>query len=201
VGLRRPDAWSALRPRAVDATLAGLRRAFPVVVADVTGDLEGETHGGSLDVEERNHLSRAAVGRADAVVVVGAPGLKGVHSLAWLVREVLAAGASPARVLPVVNRAARHPGARAGISRALALLLAEAPEELASPVFVPERKVEEALRDGTPLPAAVVAPVAGAVRAVLERNADAPPPSEEPTPITPGSLGSWSEADADTPEG
>jgi hypothetical protein len=50
VGLRQPHAWSALRPRSVDAALEGLRRAFQVVVADVTGDFESEAEGGSADV-------------------------------------------------------------------------------------------------------------------------------------------------------
>ena len=60
LGLRRPEAWSALRPRAIDASIDGLRRSFQVVVADVTGDLEGEADGGSVEVEERNHLARSA---------------------------------------------------------------------------------------------------------------------------------------------
>ena len=60
LGLRRPEAWSALRPRAIDASIVGLRRSFQVVVADVTGDVEGEAEGGSVDVEERNHLARSS---------------------------------------------------------------------------------------------------------------------------------------------
>ena len=59
LGLRQPEAWGALRPRAIDAGVEGLRQAFQVVVADVTGDFEGEAEGGSADVEERNYLARA----------------------------------------------------------------------------------------------------------------------------------------------
>ena len=82
LGLRRPEAWSSLRPRAIDASIDGLRRSFHVVVADVTGDVEGEAEGGSADVEERNHLARSAALHSSVVVAVGAPGMKGVHSLA-----------------------------------------------------------------------------------------------------------------------
>ena len=67
------------------------------VVADVTGDVEGEAEGGSADVEERNHLARSAVLNSSVVVAVGAPGMKGVHSLA-------VAGA-------IVGRRRRGPGA------------------------------------------------------------------------------------------
>ncbi|MBO0692274.1 MAG: hypothetical protein J2P58_05205, partial [Acidimicrobiaceae bacterium] len=71
IGLRRPAAWAVLRPRAVEATVDGLRQAWQVIVADVTGDVEGEEETGSADVEERNALARTATVRADVVVAVG----------------------------------------------------------------------------------------------------------------------------------
>ncbi|HET6916695.1 MAG TPA: hypothetical protein VFH56_11455, partial [Acidimicrobiales bacterium] len=126
LGLRRPEAWSALRARAVDAAISGLRRSFRVVVADVEGDFEGESEGGSSEIEERNHLARAAAVRSAVVVAVGAPGMKGVYSLARLVRSLTACGVQPERILPVVNRAPRSPRARAELSRTFASL-AEAP--------------------------------------------------------------------------
>jgi hypothetical protein len=191
LGLRRPSAWAALRPRAIDAALEGLRAAFQITVADVTGDLEGEADSGSIEVEERNHLARTTAINADAVFLVGTPGMKGVHSLARLARHVMEAGVAPSRVLLVLTRAPRNPRARAEISRALADLLADA-AALPSPVPLPERKVDEALRNGAPLPGAVVDPLTGALRVLLERHADAPPnPGVQPTPIAPGSLGRW----------
>ena len=83
-----------------------------MTVADVTGDVEGEDDGGSVDVEERNHLARAATtSSADVVVVVGAPGLKGVHALG----DCSASSSPPvwtaSRVIPVINQAPRHPRA------------------------------------------------------------------------------------------
>jgi hypothetical protein len=206
LGLRQPEAWSALRPRAIDASIEGLRRAFQVVVADVTGDLEGEAEGGSADVEERNHLARGAALHSSVVVAVGGPGMKGVYSLAYLVRSLIAIGASPGRIVPVINRSPRHPRARAESARALANLLTTSQARaarlgrrdrdtaLAGPVHVPDRKLEDILRDGAPLPGVVVDPVVHAVRLVSERQLDSSPAQPGPTLITPGSLGNWSEA-------
>jgi hypothetical protein len=189
LGLRRPAAWSALRPRATDAALDALRRTFQIVVADVTGDVEGEADSGSLDVEERNHLARSSVLQADVIVVVGAPGLKGVHSVVGTLGRLAEAGADPARVLPLVNRAPRNPRARAEIAAAIAR--GGPRTAMASPVWLPERKLDDLLRDGVALPAAVVRPLTGAVLALLERRADAAPALIGPERIIPGSLGTW----------
>ena len=199
LGLRRPEAWSALRPRAIDASIDGLRRSFQVVVADVTGDFEGEADGGSIEVEERNHLARSAARRSGVVVAVGAPGMKGVYSLAAVVRSLIGIGVSPGRIVAVFNRSPRHPRARAELARALADLLAaggNAGQEiaLAGPIHVPERKIEDLLRDGAPLPGAVVDPVVQAVRIVSERQFASSPAPPGPTLVTPGSLGGWSES-------
>jgi MinD-like ATPase involved in chromosome partitioning or flagellar assembly len=187
LGLRRPSAWSALRPRATDAAIDGLRRSFQLVVADVTADLEGEADGGSIDVEERNHLARATVADADVVVAVGAPGMKGVHSLAGLVRTLAANGAGP-RILPVVNRAPRHPGTRSEIATALARLVST-PLAAATPLWIPDRRVDDALRHGAPIPGPVTAPLTAAVAAVLDRTAGRPPAAPAPLRVTPGTLG------------
>lgn len=188
LGLRRPSAWTALRPHSFDAALEGLRGAFQLVVADLTGDLEGEADCGSIDIEERNHMARQTVQTADAVVAVGAPGLKGIHSLTHLLRSAVAVGVSPSRLIPVINRSAKNPRSRAEASAALAKLI-DRPMAVANPVTVPERRLEPAIRDGSTLPSAVVGPVGAALRAVLDRLADAPPAHAAPTPIQPGLLG------------
>jgi hypothetical protein len=192
LGLRRPEAWSALRPRAVELAIDGVRSAFGIVVADVAGDFEGETDGGSMDVEERNHLARAAALHSSVIVAVGLPGLKGVHSLARLVRELTRAGVAQERVLTVINRSPRNPRARAESARALGMILSAGgvATALASPVAVPERKLEDHMRSGAPLPDAVVEPVTLAALAVAGRLADAAPPVEQPSRIEPGTLGS-----------
>jgi MinD-like ATPase involved in chromosome partitioning or flagellar assembly len=198
LGLRRPEGWAVLRPRAVDAAIEGLRSSFQMMVADVTGDVEGESEGGSIDVEERNHLARSAVRSSSVVVAVGAPGLKGVHSLVRLVRALISVGVTPDRIVPVVNRSPRSPAARAAVSRAFSSLMERWEPgialSVAGPVPLAERKVEDSLRDGTPLPSAVVNPVVRAVLAVADRQADQPPAQAGLQAIVPGSLGSWSEA-------
>jgi MinD-like ATPase involved in chromosome partitioning or flagellar assembly len=191
LGLRQPEAWSALRPRAIDASLEGLRRSFQAVVADVTGDFEGENEGGSTDVEERNHLARATVLRSTVVIAVGAPGVKGVHSLAGVIRSLVQTGVQEGRIVAVVNRSPRNPRAKAEAARALAGLLQGAGMALSSPAHVPERKVEDMIRDGSPLPAPIVEPVVGAVLAVAERQADGAPALVSPVRVAPGSLGTW----------
>ena len=198
LGLRQPEAWGALRPRSVDAAITGLRRAFQAVVADLTGDFEGEAEGGSVDVQERNHMARSAARQATVVVAVGAPGVKGVHSLAGLVRQMAAAGVAAERIVPVLNRSPRHPRTRAESARALTFLLQAGglSTALAAPVHLPERKLEDAIRDGHPLPAALVDPVTRAVSVVADRLADVAPPETGPERIVAGTLTTW----ADDPE-
>lgn len=200
LGLRQPEAWAALRPRAVEAGLISLRRSFQLVVADITGDLEGEEEGGSVDVEERNHVARAAARSATLTLAVGLPGLKGVHSSARLIRDLVRSGVPPERIVAVFNRSPRHPAARAESARALASLLDAVGIHLAlaAPVQIPERKLEEILRDVAPLPAAVVDPVTRAVQMLADRLADRAPPSQAAARIAPGSLGSWADSDPQT---
>ena len=206
VGLRQPHGWSALRPRSVDAAVEGLRRAFQVVVADVTGDFESEADGGSADVEERNHLARASVLRSSVVLAVGSPGLKGVYSLSGLIRRLAVSGVMPERILPVVNRSPRNPRARAETARALMTLLDSTASTVpltsssiagrlavASPLALPERKLEDVIRNGAPLPPALVDPVTRAVEAVSERLADTAPASAGPQRVAPGTLGLWND--------
>lgn len=208
LGLRQQHSWSALRTRSIDAAIEGLRRAFQVVVADVTGDFEGEAESGSADIEERNHLARAAARRSTAVLVVGSPGLKGVYSLSMLIRSLVSCGVAPDRILPVINRAPRNPRSRAETARALAALLDSGSSAMtttsesirtrliaASPLAVPERKMEDVIREGAPLPSAVVDALTGGVAALSERLADLAPASPGPDRITPGSLALWSDAD------
>jgi hypothetical protein len=200
LGLRRHRDWTALRRWAFAAALDGLRRTYRLVVADVDADVEGEDECGSVDVEERNVMARTALPAADLVLVVGVPGIGGLHAQLRVVRDLLGAGVEASRLLPVVNRAPRSPRGRAEAGGALARLLATAgpPPALAgTPVFVPERRgVDEAVRDGMAPPSPLVAPVAGAVRALLDRIPPQPPgavPAQPaPVPVAPGSLGSWS---------
>lgn len=202
LGLRRHRDWAALRPRSVEAAIDGLRRAYRVVVADVEPDVEGEDQCGSTDVEDRNVLARTALLHAGAVVVVGAPGTKGVHSLVRVLDGVLGLGIAPERIVPVVNRAPRSPRARAELTRAVADLAGALPGggRLPSPLHLPERrKLDDLVRDGERLPSSFCAPLGQAVDAVLARGsteevAGADP--REPVPVAPGSLGRWAADEA-----
>jgi hypothetical protein len=201
LGLRRHRDWASLRPRSLEASLSSLRRAYRVVVADVEGDLEGEDQCGSVDVEDRNLLARTAVATAAVVVVVGHGGPKGVHATVRLLGDVLEHGVEPARVVIAVNRAPRNPRQRAELTRAIADLSRSLPggPQLASPVFVPERRrIDDLVRDGHRLPASCCASITAAVAAALV--GDPGPPTlaadeAEPVAIAPGSLGTWSDVE------
>ena len=96
--------------------------------------------------------------------------------------------------MPVVNFAPRHPRARAELAAALADLtrssLGALP--LASPLFLPRRHVEEALRDGVRVPDPIPSLLAGAFDAILARAGARPlleAVFDKPEAVIPGSLG------------
>jgi hypothetical protein len=137
-----------------ETALAGLRSAFDLVIADVTGDLEGEDDTGSLDVEERNHMARHTLSLADVVVAVGNPGPTGRRSLDYLVEGLSQLGVDPDRLVTVINRTSvtDRPGAIAlphlrpnesaadwagPSSRIVAGLLDRLPVGVAEPALVP----------------------------------------------------------------
>jgi hypothetical protein len=191
LGLRQARAWSSMRTRAFEAAFASLRRAYRVVVADSDADFEGEDEGGSYEVEERHVMARTAAAQADVVFAVGRTGMKGLHSLVRVVNDLRAFGVAPERLVPVVNRAPKYPRLRAEITAALAALTAPAPgappTSMPSPVFLPERRVDEAFRLGSRLPDALAQPLAGAFAAVVRRMPAVT--AGEPQQVRPGSLG------------
>ena len=196
LGLRRHRDWTTIRPRALAAALDGLRRSFRIVVADVDPDVEGEQATGSLDVEERNAIARATLTAADLVVVVGLPGLKGLHSHLRTTRAMLAHGVPDERVLPVINRSPKGPRARAELTTAFGTLLGADGVGMASPLHVTERRhLDEVHRDGVRFPESWLAAVVSSVQAVLDREPAPEPNGSLPTlePVRPGSLGAWTD--------
>jgi hypothetical protein len=191
LGLRRARYWSTVRPRSFEAAFDSLRRRFDVTVCDVTADFEGEDEGGSVDVEERNLLARTAVRSADIVFAVGRPGAKGLHALVRVLADLAVAGVPAGRVVPVVNLAPRQPRARAEIAAALADLAVPAMGggRTVAPIFLPSRRIEDAVRDVAPMPSPLPASLAAAFDATLRRlgPAAAPAPAE-PELVAPGSL-------------
>lgn len=198
LGLRRAGAWSTLRPRAFEAAFESLRSSYRVVVCDADADLEGEDAGGSIEVEERNVMARTAAQRADVVFAVGAPGIKGLHSLVRVLSDLRAAGVAPARIVPVINRAPRSGRARSEMTATLSALASPGGGSFGPPMFLPEVKLEKLLHDGLPLPTALTEPLVGAFGAVIHHPPDGEHRSRgvvSPVGIRvqPGSLGSWSE--------
>ena len=196
LGLRRPRHWVALRPRALESTLDSLQRLADVVVADIDPDLEGESETGSTDVEERNLLARATVARADLVVVVGEPSMKGLFALVRTIDGVVEFGVRADRVLPVFNHAPRGPRARAELTRAVSELLSTSlgtlVSGLVSPLYVTDRPVDDALRDGVALPGSMARMLARGVAAVVDRAGPAErPDAGGPERIVPGSLSAF----------
>jgi hypothetical protein len=193
LGLRRRRHWAALRPRAVEAAVASLLQTYRHVVADVDADLDGDRECGSIEVEERNALARTTIARADAVIVVGLPTLKGLHGLLRCLADLVDFGVAPPRLVPVVNQAPRSPRARAELAKAFASLASGFvdPAALSSPVPVPtQRRWEEALRDGVRVPDGPGRLLLGAVDAVVGRTPSRPR-ADEPVAIQPGTLGAY----------
>ncbi len=202
LGLRRARFWATLRPQAFAAAFDSLERTFRVVVCDVDPDLEGEDQGGSIDVEERNVMARTACRRAQVTLAVGLPSIKGLHGLVRVVDGLLSSGTPPERILPVLNRAPRSARARAALTAAFAeltgpLLSPDDRDGLATPIFLPDRRIEEALRDATKLPGALTAPLVSGLTAVAQRAKERAGEKADvagaggPVAVRPGSLGHW----------
>ncbi|HEY3144554.1 MAG TPA: hypothetical protein VGJ86_25715 [Acidimicrobiales bacterium] len=202
LGLRRQRDWAALRGRAVVAALDGLRSAYRLVVTDSDADVEGDAECGSTEVEERNVLARTSLRAADLVIVVGRSGVAGVHAQVLVLRDLLDLGVPAGRLLPVINRAPRHPRARAELGRGLVTLLdAVTPGVVlaAGPLFVGERRrLDDVVRDEGGVPSGFVTGIADPVWAVLEHlTSEAVESSDrsvspELVAVAPGSLPNWS---------
>lgn len=195
LGLRRSRAWSSLRPRAFEAGFESLRRAYRAIVCDCDADLEGEVEGGSLDVEERNVMSRSAATHADVVFAVGAPGMKGTHSLVRLIGDLLSVGVPAQHIVPVINRGPRSNRAKAELAASIATLtVPSGGAALPSPIFLPERRIDDALRDGVRLPAPFVQPLVAAWRATAGTRARVGETGPALQKVAPGSIGAWAAA-------
>ena len=197
LGLRRSRAWSTLRPRAFAAALDGLRRSYRAIVADVDSDLEGEDESGSIDVEERHTMARTTIAAADVTFVVGVAGMKGLYSAVRVVSDLLLFGVPASRLVPVFNRVPRSGRTRAELSKGFVELLPEwAGPDLHDVVFLPERRVDEVLRDGARLPSSLSEPLVKAFATVVGRVDDQARRPDTPQRVVPGSIGHWAEEEA-----
>jgi hypothetical protein len=150
------------------------------VVADVSSDLDGEAETGSMDMEERNHLARSTIGSSQAVIAVGAPGVRGVRGLVTLLGELTTLGVDPDRILPVVNHAPRSTTARREAVRAITEL---APATRRTPLAVRTRRDLESIHHAVdPLPRPLCQTLAVAVAQIAVA---APSPAARPVQPAP----------------
>jgi hypothetical protein len=202
LGLRRHRDWPVLRPRAAQAAIDSLLRAYRLAIADVDADLEGDDEVGSVEVEERNVLARSACARSDLVLVVAPGSVTGVRRQVLALDELHRAGVGADRLLPVVNRAPRRARARAEVAAALAEVLGEVDTDLASqlpaPLQLPDRRGLDGLhRLAAPMPDALVGPLTRAVETLLDHAPAVPAglDASDPVPVVPGTLGAWPDED------
>jgi cellulose biosynthesis protein BcsQ len=189
LGLRRARHWTTVRPRAFEASFEGLCRSFDAVVCDVDADFEGDELGAS-EIADRTVFARTAVASADVVFAVGRHGVKGMHALARVVRDVTEADVPPERIVPVVVGAGRHPKARASLTSTLVELLGTwLPRPTGPVLLLPLRRVDDAVRDGLGVPAPLPALVTGAFDATFRRLGSRATNPVVPTLVAPGSLG------------
>jgi hypothetical protein len=104
LGPSRSRHWTAVHSGSFDVALQALRVAFGLVVADITGDFDGEGETGSLEIEERNHPARQVALAADLVVLVGGPGRTARHATADTHERLTALGVEGPRILTCTNR-------------------------------------------------------------------------------------------------
>jgi Mrp family chromosome partitioning ATPase len=185
-GLRRRRLWTQLRGPSSATALKALRQTYAYVVADLDGDFEGESESGSIDVEERNQLARLTASQATVVLAVGHASMKGLHSLTRVIRDLADFNVDPSKIQPVFNLAPPNGRARAGYTAALAELT-DGVGLVSSPVFVPTKDIDDRLRALVPFPTAITDPIAGSIRAHIDR-ATGDEQFAEPVPVKPGFL-------------
>ncbi len=168
-GLRRRRLWTQLRTSSTATTLTAVRRSYELVVADLDPDLEGEQESGSVDIEDRNQLTRLAVAQATVTLIVGHASMKGLHSMTRIIRDVVEYGNDPSTIQPVFNHAPTSARAKAGYTAALAELT-DGLGLSSSSIFVPTKDIDDRLRALVPFPASVVDPLAGALSARLSQR-------------------------------
>jgi cellulose biosynthesis protein BcsQ len=194
-GLRRHRDWSTLRRRTTLAALTSIHRSFDFIVADTDCDFEGESETGSIDVEDRNLLSRELAGNADLVVLTARAGTSGLSRTLRVLRDLVELGIETERILLVILGAPRSTRHRSELSRSVLRLFDEAfpSHALSTPVMVPIRRdLEPFIHDGSPPPRSALGSITAAVS---ERLLQLDPKNSRPmfhaTPIAiiPGHLG------------
>ncbi len=195
-GIPQPHFWPAVRPVAFSYALGSLMRAFSMVIADTDNDLEGAAESGSLDIEERNVMTRSCLRAANLVLVVGRGGMKGLYSLVRSLLRLASFGVQARQVIAVVNCAPHRATWRWQTSRTLeelcdASLPSEFSKQLASPLFIGEERLEGRLRNCLRLPKSLTDPLARRLKAMLSGPLAGPDQPSPPRRMSPEEVGTW----------
>lgn len=190
LGRRRVADWVTLRRRSVAAAIDAVTRTYDTVVIDVDPDVDGQADTGSADVGDRHALTLSALECADLVVVVGRPGLKGLHSLVGLVDELRSAGVPAHRIAPVLVASPRSPAARAAASAAIVRLGGAPDDEPVRPLLhLPRVRGLDEVHDLVGLlPASLSRPLGRTLAHLLDEAARRPRPADTHERIRPGEL-------------
>jgi cellulose biosynthesis protein BcsQ len=190
LGRRRAADWVTLRRRSVAAAIDALARTYDTAVVDLDPDVDGQADTGSADVGDRHALTLSTLDRADLVLVVGRPGLKGLHSLVGLVDDLLSVGVPAHRIAPVLVASPRSPAARAAASAAVARLGGAPDHEPILPLLhLPRvRGLDEVHDHAGALPASLCRPLGRTLGHLLDSAGRRPRPADPHERIRSGEL-------------
>lgn len=168
LGMRRPHQWVGMQPDAVERALDALV-SRGLMIADVEPDIEGESEAGSVDIEDRHRFARGLTIRADVLVVVTEPTMKGAFAAVSIAGDLVRLGGRPERVIIAVNRAPRTVRGRCALLPAVTTLLGDAldADDVGAVVALPRARIESAHRDNSALPARLCRTISAAVDARL----------------------------------
>lgn len=190
LGRRRAADWVTLRRRSVAAAIDALGRTYDTTVVDLDPDVDGQADTGSADVGDRHALTLSTLDRADLVLVVGRPGLKGLHSLVGLVDDLLSVGVPAHRIAPVLVASPRSPAGRAAASAAVARLGGAPDHEPILPLLhLPRvRGLDEVHDLAGALPASLCRPLGRTLGHLLDGAGRRPRPADPHERIRSGEL-------------
>lgn len=205
LGLRSPRDWLNIPSGALDASWSSLTQRYRTIVCDIDADFDGIDSTGSADIEDRNRLSRLAIGASDLCLVVGHGSLWGVTGIVRTVNDLVDAGVRGEQIMPCINHAPKSPRARAELVRTLADLFSSQrghSEFPANPIFVTERRgLDRVVRDAGAIPVPMAETLAQSIDLFVSRaeggHRSAQPlaaMTEDEQRVVPGSLGVWRDA-------
>lgn len=152
--------WRLIDHSSLDAALHSLSRSYRSVVFDCDLDLEDRSVSGSMDIEERNMLTRSAIRSSSALVLVAQPGVKGLYSLSRLHREVLESKLVRGPIGIVINRYSPSPRkAREFLENLGDVLDQRGSGQPVKVIFLPDTSIESQVLATARFPASLASPI------------------------------------------